>query len=86
LVALPHWLGLVDGKLEVIRRHLEENKQRAFIGLYEKLLHSLGPDEVVVFAVAVHPTHAARGRWRFWRSRGAGVCCAGCGSLKNEIF
>ena len=35
-------------------------KQKAFIEGYEKLLNSLGDDEAVLFADAVHPTHAAR--------------------------
>ena len=33
---------------------------QAFIEGYEKLLNSLGDDEAVLFADAVHPTHAAR--------------------------
>ena len=42
-------------------RKLDEEKQKAFIeGYYEKLLNSLGDDEAVLFADAVHPTHAAR--------------------------
>ena len=35
-------------------------QQKAFIEGYEKLLNSLGDDEAVLFADAVHPTHAAR--------------------------
>jgi transposase len=70
LVALLHRLGLEYRKPEVIPRHLDENKQRAFIELYEKLMNSLGPDEAVVFADAVHPTHAAR--------------AAGCWTAKDE--
>ena len=42
------------------RRKLDEDKQKAFIENYEKLLNSLGDDEAVLFADAVHPTHAAR--------------------------
>ena len=37
-----------------------KKKQKAFIEGYEKLLNSLGDDEAVLFADAVHPTHAAR--------------------------
>ncbi|HXZ17886.1 MAG TPA: transposase [Roseiarcus sp.] len=44
----------------MIGRKLDADKQRAFIDSYEKLLNSLGPDEAVVFADAVHPTHGAR--------------------------
>ena len=39
---------------------LDEKKQKAFIEGYEKLLNSLGDDEAVLFADAVHPTDAAR--------------------------
>ena len=44
----------------MIPRRLDEAKQKAFIEGYEKLLNSLGDDEAVLFADAVHPTHAAR--------------------------
>jgi len=72
LVALLHRLGLEYRKPEIIPRHLDENKQRAFINLYEKLLNSLAADEVVVFVDAVHPTHAAR--------------AAGCWAAKDETL
>ena len=55
-----HRLGLEYHKPNVIPRKLDEEKQRAFIEGYEKLLNSLGDDEAVLFADAVHPTHAAR--------------------------
>jgi transposase len=60
LVALLHRLGLEYHKPEAIPRKLDEAKQKAFIEAYDKLLNSLGNDEVVLFADAVHPTHAAR--------------------------
>ena len=60
LIALLHRLGLEYHKPEVIPRRLDEAKQKAFIEGYEKLLNSLGDDEAVLFADAVHPTHAAR--------------------------
>jgi len=60
LVALLHRLGLEYHKPEVIPRNLDEEKQAAFIAGYEKLLNALPDDEVVLFADAVHPTHAAR--------------------------
>ena len=60
LIALLHRLGLEYHKPEVISRKLDEAKQAAFIASYEKLLNSLGDDEVVLFGDAVHPTHAAR--------------------------
>jgi transposase len=60
LVALLHRIGLEYHKPEAIPRQLDEAKQKAFIEDYEKTLNSLGNDEVVLFADAVHPTHAAR--------------------------
>ena len=60
LIALLHRLGLEYHKPSVIPRKLDEEKQKAFIESYEKLLNSLGDDEAVLFADAVHPTHAAR--------------------------
>ncbi|MGQ0443752.1 MAG: winged helix-turn-helix domain-containing protein [Beijerinckiaceae bacterium] len=60
LVALLHRLRLEYRKPEAIGRKLDAEKQRAFIEAYRKLLNSLGPDEAVLFADAVHPTHAAR--------------------------
>ena len=72
LIALLHRLDLEYRKPEVIPRHLDENKQRAFIDLYEKLMNSLSMDECVVFVDAVHPTHAAR--------------AAGCWAAKDETL
>jgi transposase len=60
LIAMLHRLGLEYHKPEVIGRKLDAEKQQAFIESYEKLLNALGPDEAVLFADAVHPTHAAR--------------------------
>ena len=68
LAALLHRLGLEYRKPEVIPRHLDEHKQRAFIKFYGKLMNSLSPDEAVVFVDAVHPTHAARAA-RCWAAR-----------------
>ena len=60
MIALLHRLGFEYRKPEVVPRHLDEAKQRAFIALYDKLMNSLPPDEAVVFVDAVHPTSAAR--------------------------
>ena len=68
LVALLHRLGLEYRKPEVIPRHLDEHKQRAFIKFYGKLMNSLSPDEAVVFVDAVDPTHAARAA-RCWAAK-----------------
>jgi transposase len=59
LIALLHRLGLEYRKPERIGRKLDVAKQKAFIAAYETLLNGLGPDEAVLFADAVHPTHAA---------------------------
>jgi transposase len=72
LVTLLHRLGLEYRKPEIIARHLDENKQRAFIKLYEDLMNSLCSDEAVVFVDAVHPTHATR--------------AAGCWAAKDETL
>ena len=56
LIALLHRLGLEYHKPNVIPRKLDEEKQKAFISSYESLLNSLGDDEAVLFADAVHPT------------------------------
>ena len=50
LIALLHRLGLEYHKPNVIPRKLDEEKQKAFIEGYEKLLNSLGDDEAVLFA------------------------------------
>src|SRR6476619_7341836 len=60
LIALLHRLGLEYHKPHVIPAKLDEGKQKAFIEDYEKLLNSLADNEAVLFADAVHPTHAAR--------------------------
>src|ERR1700750_3092518 len=60
LIALLHRLGLEYHKPNAIPRKLDEDKQKEFIEGYDKFLNSLGNDEVVLFADAVHPTHAAR--------------------------
>jgi transposase len=60
LIALLHRLGLEYHKPTVIPRKLDEEKQKAFIESYEKLLNFLGDNEAVLFADAVHPTYAAR--------------------------
>jgi transposase len=60
LIALLHRLGLEYRKPEVIPRKLKEEKQKEFIAAYEKLMNSLPHDEAIVFADAVHPTHAVR--------------------------
>lgn len=60
LLSLLHRLGLVYRKPDLVARKLDVAKQKAFIEAYEKLLRGLGPDEAVLFADAVHPTHQVR--------------------------
>jgi len=43
-----------------VSRKLDPEKQAAFIKAYEDLLNHMAADEVVLFADAVHPTHAVR--------------------------
>ena len=47
-------------KPTAISRKLDPAKQAAFIRSYEALLNQLPADEAVMFADAVHPTHAMR--------------------------
>jgi transposase len=60
LIALLHRLELEYHQPEVISRKLNVDKQKEFIENYDKLLNSLRANEAVLFADAVHPTHAAR--------------------------
>lgn len=60
LVALLHRLGLEHRKPQAVSRKLDPAKQQAFVNAYTALLNGLGDDEAVLFADAVHPTHAAR--------------------------
>jgi len=60
LIALLHRLGMEHRKPTAISRKLDPAKQAAFIRNYEALLNQLPADEAVMFADAVHPTHAVR--------------------------
>ena len=60
LVALLHRLGMEHHKPKTVSRKLDVAKQKAFIEAYEALLKTLPDDEAVMFADAVHPTHASR--------------------------
>lgn len=60
LIALLHRIGMEHRKPKAISRKLDPEKQAAFIRAYESLLNQLADDEAVVFADAVHPTHAVR--------------------------
>jgi transposase len=60
LIALLHRLGMEHRKPRAIPRKLNEKKQQDFIKDYNRLLNDLPEDEAVMFADAVHPTHAVR--------------------------
>ena len=60
LIALMGRLGFEYRKPEIVPRKLDVATQEAFIKDYHATLNTLDADEVVVFADAVHPTHAAR--------------------------
>jgi transposase len=60
LVALLHRLGMEHRKPQTVSRKLDPAKQEAFIKAYNALLNHLEADEAVLFADAVHPTHAVR--------------------------
>ena len=60
LIALLHRLGMEHRKPKAISRKLDPVKQQVFIAKYEALLNQLPANEAVMFADAVHPTHAAR--------------------------
>jgi transposase len=60
LIALLHRLGMEHRKPTAISRKLDPAKQAAFIKAYEALMNQLSADEAVIFADAVHPTHAVR--------------------------
>ena len=60
LVALLHRIGMEHRKPKAISRKLDPVKQAGFIKAYEALMNQLSADEAVIFADAVHPTHAVR--------------------------
>ena len=60
LVKLLARLEMEYRKPQVLPRKLDPAKQQAFIEAYDNLLNTLGDDEAVLFADAVHPTHEVR--------------------------
>src|SRR5580765_5862791 len=60
LIALLHRLGMEHRKPQAISRKLDPMKQASFIKAYHALMNQLSADEAVIFADAVHPTHAVR--------------------------
>jgi transposase len=53
-------IGIVYRKPETISRKADPKKQKEFIDKYENMMNSASDDETIVFADAVHPTHAVR--------------------------
>src|ERR1700688_1112033 len=60
LIALLHRLGMEHRKPTAISRKLDPAKQATFIKAHHALMNRLSADEAVIFADAVHPTHAVR--------------------------
>jgi transposase len=60
LIALLHRLDVEHRKPKTVSRKLDPEKQAAFSKAYEDLLNHMADDEAVLFADAVHPTHAVR--------------------------
>jgi transposase len=65
LIKLMNRIGFDWQKPEAVPGKIDAEAQRKFIAAHEDLRNSLGPDEAVVYADAVHPTHQTRfaGRW-----------------------
>lgn len=68
-------LGMEYRKPKALPRSLDPAKQAAFIKAYDDFLNNLADDEAVMFADAVHPTHAARPAG-CWAPKGTKVAIA----------
>ena len=55
-----HRLGTEHRKPKTVSRKLDPEKQAGFIKAHEEVLNRLDADEAVLFADAVHSTHAVR--------------------------
>jgi transposase len=66
LIKLMGRIGFVWRKPEAVPAKSDARARRAFIERHEKLRNSLGSDETIVYADAVHPGHQVRyaGQWR----------------------
>ena len=66
LIKLLARIDFVWRKPEAVPAKSGAKAQRAFIERHEKLRNSLGPDETIVYADAVHPTHQVQyaGQWQ----------------------
>jgi hypothetical protein len=83
LIALLHRLGMEHRMPKAISRKLDPAKQAVFIKAYDALLNQLAADEAVVFADAVHPTHAVR-PVGCWAPKDTAVACGA--HLRAGIF
>ena len=65
LIKLMNRIGFDWKKPESVPGKIDVETQQKFIDAHEDLRNSLGPDEMVVYVDAVHPTHQAKpaGRW-----------------------
>jgi transposase len=75
IIKLLNRLGMEYRKPKPIPGKLDPAKQVAFIKAYNDLLKRLADDEAVMFADAVHPTHAARPAG-CWAPKGAKLAIA----------
>jgi hypothetical protein len=57
MTALLHRLGFVYKKPKLVPGKADPEAQRGFVAAYEDLKKNKGPDDVIVFADAVHPQH-----------------------------
>jgi transposase len=66
LIKLMARIGFVWRKPEAVPAKSDAKAQQAFIDRHEKLRNSLGADEAIVYADAVHPGHQVRyaGQWQ----------------------
>jgi transposase len=65
LIKLMHRIGFDWKKPESVPIRIDAQAQQRFIDQHEDLRNSLGSDEAIVYADAVHPTHQSSpaGRW-----------------------
>jgi transposase len=75
IIKLLKRLGMEYRKPKALPRNLDPAKQAAFIKAYNDFLNNLADDEAVMFADAVHPTHAARPAG-CWAPKGTKVAIA----------
>lgn len=60
LVITLHRLGFVYKKLKQVPANSDEDKQKAFVAMYDELKENLQPDEKIYFMDGVHPQHNSK--------------------------